>query len=108
MLKCVVRISLTTPRRSFRCLVPVEHIALVQQCRRRRGADRDCPSALGTRLMARQRKIGIPTTQTIDDIWQRRANRFAPGDGKAAHLLQPGPVSKTDPVVLNIFALPYS
>ena len=58
--------------------------------------------------MARQRKIGIPTTQTIDDIWQRRANRFAPGDGKTAHLLQPGPVSKTDPVVLNIFALPYS
>ena len=72
MLKCVVRISLTTPRRSFRCLVPVEHIALVQQCRKRRGADRDCPSALGIRLMARQRKIGIPTTQTIDDIWQRR------------------------------------
>src|SRR5215831_15435118 len=28
------------------------------------------------------------------------------GDGKAAHLLQPGPVSKIDPVVLKIFALP--
>jgi hypothetical protein len=32
MLKCVV--ALTTPRRSFRSLVPVEHIALVQHCRR--------------------------------------------------------------------------
>src|SRR5262249_24352807 len=30
------------------------------------------------------------------------------GDGKAAHLLQPGPVSKIDPLVLKIFALPYS
>src|SRR5262249_58160171 len=31
----------------------------------------------GKRLMAQQRKIGIPTTQKIDDIWQRRATAAA-------------------------------
>jgi hypothetical protein len=60
--------------------------------------------------------VGVPRRNVITDTpalsdgrqFQFVRKPLCAGDGKAAHLLQPGPVSKIDPVVLKIFALPYS
>src|SRR5262249_10399099 len=92
--------------RQHTCLHPMEQF----KCGSKHGHDELITGKIYS-ISARVPKRNVITdTPALSDGRQFQFVRkpLCAGDGKAAHLLQPGPVSKIDAVVLKIFALPYS